>query len=189
MGIQAKTLALTGGLLLLSLGIGHRAQATDFAFSYTGIGINASGTLTATPFDPVSNTYQITSLTGQRNGEAITRLLNLREFADNDNLFYQAGNYFDLQGISFAVNNQFFNLFYGTQNALGGNRPYFTGYGETSNPDIACTALPTCSPVTITIQSSQAVPEPLTVGGALVAGAAAWGTRKRRTGTGDTSVR
>jgi hypothetical protein len=59
------------------------AQATVFDWSYAGAGISAAGVLDATNIG--GNVYQITSLSGERNGVAITAIST---FAGGDELVY-----------------------------------------------------------------------------------------------------
>lgn len=67
---------LTAGTAALTLGTSSPAQALQFFnFSYSGTGISASGTLTTSDFDTITNTYTITGITGTRNGINIAALL------------------------------------------------------------------------------------------------------------------
>ncbi len=82
--------------------------ADTFQWSYTGDGVNASGTFVTDPL--TDGTYQITSITGERNGELIT---GLSTFGLADNLIYLTDPMFDYAGLSFVAGGTDFNI-YGT---------------------------------------------------------------------------
>lgn len=87
--------------------------ADTFAWSYTGDGVNASGTFTT---DPISGgTYLITGITGQRNGEIIT---GLSTFGGANNLLYTVFAYFDIFGLSYVAGGTAYNV-YGTGQVPG----------------------------------------------------------------------
>ena len=56
------------------------AQADVYNFDYNGTGVNASGTITVTHISGIQ--WQITGITGQRNGQAITGGLQTSPLAD-----------------------------------------------------------------------------------------------------------
>lgn len=63
------------------------AQALDFNFSYTAGSVTTSGIFTTTLISNELGEYEITGITGTRNGNSIS-LLALYSFGGNDNLFY-----------------------------------------------------------------------------------------------------
>jgi len=100
-----RLVPLVAALSVLACG---SARADLFDFSYSGGGITASGTLTATLQS--GNTYLITGITGTNNGSSITGLLAPNTYYANDNLlFYPAGGdnviggYVDSGGLGYQV--------------------------------------------------------------------------------------
>ncbi len=144
--------------------------ADTFAWSYTGEGVNASGTFTT---DPISGgTYLITGITGQRNGEIIT---GLSTFGGADNLLFPVFAYFDILGLSYFADGVAYNL-YGTGQFPGpgvGEVPielHLEPDGQNINIELA----------TLTVTRLGEVPEPssvLLVSSGLAAAAA---LRRRR---------
>jgi len=112
------------------------ARADLFDFSYSGAGITASGTLTATLQS--GNTYLISAITGTRNGQSITGLLAPSTFAPcgcNDNLLYfpaggdnpDGNRFIDVNGFAFSTAGGTFDPFV---NGIGG--PYMEEDGNSS---------------------------------------------------------
>jgi hypothetical protein len=89
------------------------AAPTMFDWSYFGINgstVTGSGTLTANSLG--GGVYQVTSITGTRNGVAITGLTG---YAGNDNLVYSPSPFLDYPGLAFTDANGFaYNVFYDT---------------------------------------------------------------------------
>lgn len=99
-------------LLFLCLATGI-ASADTFNWSYSGTvwggsdTVSASGTFTTDPFN--GSYYQITDITGQRNGVAITGLSN---FAGSDNQLFLSGPTFDSLGLSYTAGGVDYNIYW-----------------------------------------------------------------------------
>lgn len=96
---------LSAALLLASFAIPTAARADNaYTYSYSGADITGSGTFTiaGTSTDGV---FQVTSITGDVNGQAITGLLDPGAFHGNDNLFYATDSYLDGNGVAFTLDN------------------------------------------------------------------------------------
>jgi len=96
-------------LTVATLGISAPARADVYAFSYVdaatnGSLVNASGTIT-TGASESGGYFGVTSITGTRNGFAITGLLPVNGYAGNDNWFSptQTPTYLDFPGVSFSA--------------------------------------------------------------------------------------
>jgi PEP-CTERM motif len=85
------------------------AHADTINFSYTGDGVTASGTFTTDA--PVGGVYTVTGITGTRNGQAITGIVGVGQFEDNDNTLLLGSPYFSLSGIAFDIAGTDYNLF------------------------------------------------------------------------------
>lgn len=105
----AASSAIVLGLSLLG---SSSAQAAQFGFSYAREGIQASGVLTTSDLDPITNAYTITGITGQRNGATITGLIDKQapglEYSNHpyfyyDNILYNNSTLFDQGGMLFTV--------------------------------------------------------------------------------------
>ena len=87
--------------VLILLGCAKTMYAdTTYYFSFDGSGIDASGSVTASPLG--GGEYLITSLTGTQNGEAMT-LLGPGGYAGNDNDFFTSAPFLDTDGVSFTL--------------------------------------------------------------------------------------
>lgn len=110
-----------GALGVAALVCGTAAQADTWAFTYTGAGINASGTFTTAGSALVAE--DITSITGVRNGVAITGLVPVGSDPD---FFYD--NQFSATAPNFTDGGMLFSLAGGGPNT---NVYFFeTGYFE-----------------------------------------------------------
>jgi hypothetical protein len=89
------------------------ASPQAFDWSYFGINgstVTASGTLIANPLG--GGVYDVLSITGTRNGVAITGLTG---YAGNDNRVYLPSPFLDYPGLAFTDANGFaYNVFYDT---------------------------------------------------------------------------
>ena len=134
------------------------ARADVFDFSYTGTGISASGTLTATLQS--GDQYLITNITGTYNGAAITGLLPVG-YKQTDDLLYPAndsptGSYLTSYGFDYTVS--------GTSEQY---RPFSTGTNTYSQEtDINGSYLRT-DPLSSFTLTPSAVPAPIPGTGAL----------------------
>lgn len=94
------------------------AHADSFTFSGTTLGVTMSGTFTGTPDASIAGAYDITGITGEVNGIAITGLIPASYSPTNpttiyptggsftfDNLFYTSGPAFDVNGLLFQLSN------------------------------------------------------------------------------------
>ena len=104
--------------------------ADTFAWSYNGVGVNASGTFTATP--NTDGTFQITDISGERNGVPIT---GLSTFGFANNLIYPFIPFFDYAGLSFVAGGTEFNIYGTIDHAPEGDRAILTEGFITFNPD------------------------------------------------------
>ena len=93
---------------------GGGAQAfTVFDWSYSGVGITAGGTLTASDTGVPSfytcpdcnngNAWLVSAITGTRNGITITGLVAPLGFAGNDNVIFPDAPYLDWAGVAYTV--------------------------------------------------------------------------------------
>lgn len=143
------------------------ADVIDFNWSYTGEGISAGGTF-ATTTTGTAGVYQITGITGQRNGLSITALDTTLGSPD-ELLYYPATDtgtalsptFLDNNGFSYDIGADAYNIF----TSIG--RPSVVE--NDGGPAIVFTASPA------------SVPEPLTVSifGAGLLGAVALRRRKQ----------
>jgi hypothetical protein len=78
------------------------ADSVTFDFSFSGTGITASGSLTATLVS--GNEFLVTSISGMQNGSAIT-LLAPGAYASNNNDVFTSGPFLDLGGLAFVLSN------------------------------------------------------------------------------------
>src|SRR5262245_47371160 len=102
--MKSNPLVLAAFVGALGLAIDAPAHADLFNWSYTGVGISGSGTLTATFLNSNDfGTFQVTHMTGTANGAAIVDVLPLRGYALNDNLFFpNASPQLDFEGVAFT---------------------------------------------------------------------------------------
>ncbi len=141
--------------LCSAVALAPHAQATIiWEFSYSGTFPNygfrygfpdmASGELTTTDLNPVTDAYTITGITGLWDGYAITGLIS---YGGNDDLLFAAPSLLDFNGLSFAAGGHKANLYRGYNGAYWD----YVDNGSTlvTNGDLAVTQLP-----------SAAVPEP-----------------------------
>ncbi|NYF88852.1 PEP-CTERM sorting domain-containing protein [Tunturiibacter empetritectus] len=98
----------TVGLCILALAVAcaSAAHADTFSFNFTGSAFNGSGTITASASG--SGVYTITNISGTVDNQAISKLLSVNAFDNNDNLLYSPGFLFgaynfDTQGVSFQL--------------------------------------------------------------------------------------
>ena len=106
-------LALAALCVVLCAAAPLAASPHAFDWSYTGLDgytVTASGTLVATPLG--GGTYQVTSITGTRDGVAVTGLAN---YAIPSQLVYSVFPQLDYGGLAFLdANGNAFNVFYDT---------------------------------------------------------------------------
>jgi PEP-CTERM motif len=87
--------------VLILLGCAKTMYAdTTYYFSFDGSGINASGSVTASPLG--GGEYLITSLTGTQNGEPMT-LVAPDGYGGNDNDFFTTAPFLDGLGVTFSL--------------------------------------------------------------------------------------
>lgn len=158
------------------------AQAAQlFNFSYSGSGVEASGTFTTTDLDSASNTYTITGITGERNGQQITGLLpttsstgpSIFPLPDAelayDNLLNNSSPFVSLNGIAFnvALLDYPVNLFYDGSSYQEGTYTSTTGA--------------VYKPVSLSVtQASQTVPEPGQIAGTVLVGGLAFLMKRKQ---------
>jgi PEP-CTERM motif len=137
------------------------ANAAAFLWSYTGLNgysVSASGTLLATPLG--GGTYQVTSISGSRNGTPIT---GLTTYAFEDQLVYLGFPQLDYPGLAFTdLSGNAFNAFYDTSTTDAYNCG-FVGYCEIGPGVPGTSGLgPPRDPVNPISFTLTAVPEPAT---------------------------
>lgn len=114
-------------------------SAAIFNFSYSGTSVidpndivTARGRLTTSPYDSVTNSYEIINITGTRNGNPIESLLSPGSFLDNDNLLFAKTLALDEFGFAYTVGGVPYNVFYTYDYLEIGYQGYYTGYPITS---------------------------------------------------------
>lgn len=75
----SEVILITG----LTAGFTSPAEAKQFNFSYSGLGVDASGVLTTDEIPNSSGYFTVTDINGQRNGATITALLPPESFPPN----------------------------------------------------------------------------------------------------------
>jgi hypothetical protein len=138
----------------LLIGVSPQANATLlFDFSYTGLGIAASGNLITTD-TLVGGHYTVTDITGTRNGITITALLAPGTFENNDNLLFPGGPLLSDGGISYVAGGSNFNFYFDDFVSIGCDTlQYKEATGGTCNGD----------PIISLSITQDAVPEPGTL--------------------------
>lgn len=130
MNIHKKLAVTTSGVAFLLTTMGAApAVAAIFNFSYFGAEVQdptqtvtASGVLTTDPLDPVTDSYQITDITGTRitansktgtkNEVSIDSLLSPNSILDNDNLLFADSRQLDDFGFGYTTaDGQLYNVF------------------------------------------------------------------------------
>lgn len=172
MNIYQKLAFFTSGLTLLMTVESTPASAEGFNFSYFGSNINGSvntsGLLKTGSYNPTSNSYQITDITGTRNGVEIDSLLPPGSFSSenqNDNLLFPNSPQIDFFGFSYTAGGITYNPF-----SISTGMPSL--YGENSTSGVI---------VPITFSATPAdVPEPSSVLGILTVGVLIKGTLLKR---------
>lgn len=146
----AKKLAFTtSGLGLLSTMGAAPATAAIFNFSYIGAGdtitppgadATVSGVLTTGPYNQATNSYQITGITGTRNGAKIDSLLPSNSLLANDNILTVSSPQLDENGFAYTAGGQSYNVFHSYDyfeiagNLSGGQLSSFTTIDAPSTP-------------------------------------------------------
>jgi PEP-CTERM motif-containing protein len=142
------------------------AYADSFNFSFSGVGVSASGTFTTNPLS--GGSYLITSISGTQNGSPMS-LLAPGQFTDNDNLLFPSPPFLDGGGVSYLVGGSFISIEFDTGVVPAG---YIIEGGPFG-----------CGTVSISFSASpaSAVPEPATLllfGSGIFALGAAWRRKK-----------
>lgn len=117
-------------LFLLLLFLASPAFADTFAWSYTGDGVTASGIFVTTPLN--DGTFQITDISGERNGVPIT---GLSTFGFANNLIYPFIPFFDYSGLSFVAGGTEFNVFGSIEHTPEGDFAFLTEGFITFDPE------------------------------------------------------
>ena len=146
MNIRKKLLAILFSFTLLMTIFGVAlpktigATSSSVNFSYSAPEVTASGVL-QTKIDPATKSYQITGITGTRNGVAIDSLLppdyqtnikgvEVKTGEGNDNLLQPSSPQLDESGFSYTAGGQTYNVYYSTG-----------GYYEFSYPNLITSPL------------------------------------------------
>jgi hypothetical protein len=102
--------SVLAGACVLALASGAGAKTFDWSYVGTnGYAVSASGTLTATPLG--GGAYQVTSMTGLRNGSPVG---GTTDYAFEDNIVYTSFPHLDYPGLAFTVGSDAFNVYYDT---------------------------------------------------------------------------
>jgi hypothetical protein len=110
---------------------------TTYSYSYSGADVDGSGnfTIATTSTDGV---FEVTSISGEMNGTAITGLVSVGDYKNNDNLFYASDTYLDDQGVSFSLKDGAnVNIFYSNEDWFvqgDGNFVLDTGSEQANTP-------------------------------------------------------
>lgn len=163
--VKAVILALSVSCLTLMLP--GAAKADAFYFSYFYGDVYASGVFQTDLLAP--GEYQVTSITGQRNGIDIAMLDAPRQFGNNDNLLlYSDQPYLTFPGISFQdANGTEYNLYFD----YGFYRETLDGWNDGAPMQLGIHAVPV-SPTAVPEISSMVM-----LGTGLLGG---WGFMRRR---------
>ncbi len=155
-------LAALAGAVLLAPAPG--ASAASFTWSYAGTHgyvVSGSGTLTATSLG--GGAYAVTSISGTRNGVAIT---GLTDYAGDDNQVYTTFPSLDYPGLAFLVGGSAFNVYYDTTDGPASpGDPYacgFAGYCEIGPGVPGTSGLDGPDPINPIAFTLTPVPEPAT---------------------------
>lgn len=132
--------------ILILVGCAQSLYASTFDFTFSGVGISGSGTLTGTLVS--GDEFTITSLTGMQNGMAMTLLAPLA-FGMNDNDLFSSSPFLDVQGLGFSVGSTDYNVYFDST---------LDEYFECNN-SISSTC-PVGSGTQVTFGSVAATPEP-----------------------------
>lgn len=172
MNIYHKLAVATSGFILIATAGTTPATAADFNFSYSGSNINgsvsANGVLTTGAENSANNSYQITGITGTRNGVSIDSLLPSGSSSyenNNDNLLLPSSPQVDFFGFSYEAGGETYNLFSLTESSS-------TLYGEKSTNGVIIPISFSATPTS--------VPEPSSIIGVLSVGVFIGGTLLRR---------
>jgi hypothetical protein len=103
MPISRRVLAALPVLFLVLAGTQSLyATSVTFDFSFSGTGITASGSFTATLVG--GNEFLVTSISGMQNGSAMT-LLAPGAYAENNNDVFTTGPFLNVGGLGFVLSN------------------------------------------------------------------------------------
>lgn len=144
LSIMAAATAAFGAALSLNL---SPATAASFDFSYTDNStVTVQGVLTAVLNDPTTMSYQITGISGTRNGVNIDGLLPTGQFNGNDNLLFpnNSNSQLDDTGFSYTVSGTSINVF---NSGFFSNSPAYFEFTQASGTTSLATFQATVPPV------------------------------------------
>ena len=139
---------------ILAIAAPAHAASLTWNWSYTGAGINASGTFTTVDTPTAAGGYLITAITGQRNGETITALwptgtpIPGNDPFNVDNLiFLGPGPQMTTSGFGYSTSaGHYSNPFYAGFLAPPVYLDFFSFPPDHSEPEIQFSASPTPEP-------------------------------------------
>lgn len=88
------------------------AAVTFYDLNYSTSDATVAAKLTVDDRDP--SRLLVTGITGTRNGEAITQLVQAKGFAGNDNIVFNNDPYFTYFGTAFKVGSAYYNVYNGS---------------------------------------------------------------------------
>jgi hypothetical protein len=149
---SSRIFAALSVLLFLGCAQNVLADSVTFDFSISGVGISASGTLTATLLS--GNQYLVTAINGMQNSAAMSLLIP-GAYAANDNQIFSSAPFLNEGGLAFSL--------------FGSITPYNVyfdpgvGYFECSGALTPCHALGSGEPVQFSLREVSQVAEPGTL--------------------------
>jgi hypothetical protein len=163
MTIHGRSMILSMMVLVAALLPAGAAQAAlTWAWSYTGAGVDAGGTFTTTDAANGDGYYEITGITGQRNGDVIVGLqpagtpIPGNEPFVVDNLVRVSGTLLTVEGFGYATAaGNYANPFYADFLPTPGYLEFFSAPPFTSPPGPEDSELPVIFQASVV-----AVPEP-----------------------------
>jgi len=150
MRTSSKIIAALPVVLFVLTGAQNLFANSTFDFSFTGSGITASGTFTASLVS--GNAYVVTAISGMQNGFAMT-LLAPGTYGGNDNEIFSSMPFLNSSGLAFVLSNGStdYNIYFDPANST---------YRECSSVTTSCSAIGSGTEISFSLTQ---VPEPGTL--------------------------